>query len=283
MPSDDDNPLLAQLRAGQTTFVRQGRGSAVILAHGVGMATSFWSGQLAALSAHFNVVAYDLMGHGGSELPSEAVSLADYARQLITLMDDLGVASAHLVGHSMGALVVLETALRHPERVLSVTAMNAVYCRSAEQRSAVESRAKSLSRDDMPDAALERWFGNVNPSAHAGAASLVRHLLTSVDPAGYARTYRLFATSDDAHVGRLAGLESPALFITGECDPNSTPAMSRAMAAIAPLGAAAIIAGERHMMSLTSPMEVNQRLLEFLLTSDRARSSASTHLRGSEA
>jgi flavin reductase (DIM6/NTAB) family NADH-FMN oxidoreductase RutF len=59
-------------------------------------------------------------------------------------------------------------------------------------------------------------------------------------------------------------LEAPALFLTGEQDPNSSPAMSQAMAAIAPRGRALIIPDERHMMNLTSPERINAALLEFL-------------------
>ena len=91
----------------------------------------------------------------------------------------------------------------------------------------------------------------------------------AVDPVGYARTYRLFASSDDAHVGRLTQLTVPALFLTGECDPNSSPAMSFAMAATAPRGRAEIIANERHMMNVTEPARVNERLLAFLREATR--------------
>jgi hypothetical protein len=52
--------------------------------------------------------------------------------------------------------------------------------------------------------------------------------------------------------------------LTGEHDPNSSPAMSQAMADIAPQGRARVLDGQRHMMSLTAPAEVNRSLLEFL-------------------
>jgi pimeloyl-ACP methyl ester carboxylesterase len=52
--------------------------------------------------------------------------------------------------------------------------------------------------------------------------------------------------------------------MTGECDPNSSPAMSHSMAASAPQGRAEIIANERHMMNVTAPAIVNQRLVQFI-------------------
>ncbi|AXL53872.1 hydrolase [Paraburkholderia caffeinilytica] len=239
----------------------------VVLIHGVGMNQSVWSPQIGALSTRYQVIVYDMLGHGDSVLPSAAPTLDEYAAQLKLLLDAMRIERAHVVGHSMGALVALEFALTHPQRTLSVVALNAVYDRTPAQREAVMTRAATLGDaplDTGVDATLSRWFGDPVPGHLTQAAQAVRGLLLSVDPVGYARTYRLFASSDDAHVGRLASLAVPALFLTGECDPNSSPAMSRAMAAVAPFGRAEIIANERHMMNVTDPEGVNERLLGFL-------------------
>ena len=127
-------------------------------------------------------------------------------------------------------------------------------------------RAQSLEADGNPstnEGTIARWFGDPVPSELADQAEVVRGLLRCVDPVGYARTYRLFAESDEAHKERLKDLAIPALFMTGELDPNSTPAMSRAMADAAPQARCDIVPGVRHMMSLTAPDEVNARLRAF--------------------
>jgi flavin reductase (DIM6/NTAB) family NADH-FMN oxidoreductase RutF/pimeloyl-ACP methyl ester carboxylesterase len=252
---------------GVTTGLRAGAGAPVVLVHGVGMAAEIWQPQIAALSGGHEVIACDLLGHGGSSLPPEDPELADYAAQLLAVMDGLGLARAHVVGHSMGALVALELALLHPGRVLGVVALNAVYCRSPAQRRAVQARAAGLAAAGDPGATaatIARWFGDPVPAALAGAAETARRLLGSVDPVGYARTYGLFARADEAHRGRLPGLAVPALFLTGADDPNSTPAMSEAMAAAAPHGRCEIVAGERHMMALTADAEISRRIAGFL-------------------
>ncbi len=254
-----------------------GAGETVVLIHGVGMNQNVWSPQIDALTTHYRVIAYDMLGHGGSVLPAPVPTLGEYAAQLEALLDALQIGRAHIVGHSMGALISLEFALTHPSRTISVAALNAVYDRTPGQREAVMSRAATLGgmgdtpRDAGIDSTLARWFGEPVPAHLTSAAQAVRALLSGVDPIGYARTYRLFARSDDAHVGRLAGLAVPALFLTGECDANSSPAMSHAMAAAAPFGRAEILANERHMMSVTNPAQVNERLLEFLLGASEAR------------
>jgi (E)-2-((N-methylformamido)methylene)succinate hydrolase len=266
-----------------------GARASVVLIHGVGMNQSVWAPQVDSLTAAgYTVVAYDMLGHGASALPPVEPTLNDYAAQLERLLDGLGIERAHVAGHSMGALVALEFALTRAPRTLSVVALNAVYDRSPAQREAVMSRAATLGdsstdtagHDANPgtdatatagvDATLKRWFGDPVPAHLTQAAQAVRHLLLSVDPVGYARTYRLFACSDDVHVGRLTSLAVPALFLTGGCDLNSSPAMSRAMAAAAPSGRAEVLEGARHMMNVSHPADVNARLLAFFAATTQA-------------
>jgi flavin reductase (DIM6/NTAB) family NADH-FMN oxidoreductase RutF/pimeloyl-ACP methyl ester carboxylesterase len=252
---------------GITTGLRAGKGEAVILIHGVGMGAAVWGQQIELLAARYDVIAYDMLGHGGSSLPPPDPTLADYADQLLAVMRTLGLAQAHVVGHSMGALVAVEFALAHPDRVRSVVALNAVHGRSQEQRMAVQMRAARLSEGNDPkavDGTIARWFGDPVAAQWQEAAALARQLLTTVDPTGYRRAYTLFANADAAHRGRLQTLRMRALFMTGELDPNSTPEMSRAMAAAAPDGRAEIVPAERHMMALTAPREIGSRLMAFL-------------------
>jgi flavin reductase (DIM6/NTAB) family NADH-FMN oxidoreductase RutF/pimeloyl-ACP methyl ester carboxylesterase len=252
---------------GQTSFLRRGRGEVVVLIHGVGMAASIWEPQLVELSKKYSVVAYDLLGHGGSSLPSELPELAEYASQLLSLLDALNLDSVHVVGHSMGALVALEFALEYPGRVISVTALNAVYCRTPEHRSAIEQRVADFEVGSGLggwEGTLARWFDDQFKAKFPERVNQVRMLLSTVDFVGYTRAYKLFARSDRVHLGRLANLKVPSLFMTGEYDQNSNPAMSQAMAGEVCDGKVEIIKGERHMMSVTAPDEVNRRLLGFL-------------------
>jgi flavin reductase (DIM6/NTAB) family NADH-FMN oxidoreductase RutF/pimeloyl-ACP methyl ester carboxylesterase len=252
-----------------TRHLRDGArsGEAVVLIHGVGMNASVWAPQVRALSTAYDVIAYDMLGHGGTDLPPADARLADYVEQLLGLLDALGVERAHVIGHSMGALVALDFALTYPRRVRSVSALNAVYCRSEAQRDGVLRRVSALqsANDRAVDAeTIARWFGEPVPTALAEPAQATVELLRAVDPIGYARAYRVFATADEAHKGRLRDLTVPALFMTGELDPNSTPEMSRAMAREAPGGCCEIVPGARHMMALTASAEVNARLASFL-------------------
>ena len=248
-------------------YRRAGRGPAVVLIHGVGLQKAIWGLQIDALLVDHDVIAMDMPGHGASTRPPEGPRLADYADAVLALLDGLGVARAHVVGHSMGALVAVEFALAHPDRTAGVVAVNAVFCRTKEQRAAIAARVDELRDGErLPDwsGTLARWFGSPVPEHLRVAAEHTRMLLGDIDPVGYARTYRLFAEADAEHGGRLARLSVPALFVTGAEDPNSTPAMSEAMARLAPKGRHLVMPGTRHMLPLTHVDAFNGELRAFL-------------------
>ncbi|PJJ58223.1 pimeloyl-ACP methyl ester carboxylesterase [Mumia flava] len=100
-----------------------GEGEAVVLVHG-GFAAELLAGveQAEALGG-FRRVLYHRQGHGHSPRPEPIgpLTLEDQADDLIGLLDHLGIDAAHLVGHSLGALVALTTAAAHPDRVRSLT------------------------------------------------------------------------------------------------------------------------------------------------------------------
>ena len=252
---------------GDIAFLRAGSGTPVVLIHGVGMHAEIWAPQIAALRGHHDVIAMDMPGHGASLMPPEGATLDDYADAVVGLLNALGLAQVSLIGHSMGALVATQVALSHPASVTRLVAMNAVFRRPQAVKEAVRARAAELEAKGFSasiDPTLERWFGNPVPAHLAEVADIASRALRTVDAEGYRRTYWLFATSDEVFVDSLPTLAMPALFFTGEFDANSTPAMSQAMAALAPQGRAEVLADARHMMALTHPAAVNASLLAFL-------------------
>jgi pimeloyl-ACP methyl ester carboxylesterase len=247
-----------------TSWSRFGSGQTVVLLHGVGMNKSVWAPQVNNLHADFEVLVFDMWGHGESVLPDRKLKLEDYTEQLTSLLAELAIKSAHIVGHSMGALIAIDYALAHSCQ--SVSALNAVFMRTPEQSAAVRSRAAQLSAGGVGvnlEETLQRWFGAPSELQHVDAANLARELLLAVKPQGYAKAYEVFASSDSVHANRLGELDVPSLFFTADGDPNSTPDMSQAMADLAPNGTAKVLAGNRHMMTLTAPELVSESLRTF--------------------
>lgn len=254
------------ITASGTAWSRFGSGQNVVLLHGVGMNKNVWAPQVNDLCADFDVLVFDMWGHGDSALPNHKLGLQDYTDQLTALLNELGIESAHIVGHSMGALIALDFTLTSSSQCKSVSALNAVFMRTSEQGAAVSKRATELSAGGVSvnlEETLERWFGAPSEREHVDAANLARELLLAVNSEGYAMAYEVFASSDSVHASRLVELKVASLFFTADGDPNSTPAMSMAMADLAPNGSVKVLDGHRHMMTLTAPEQVNESLRTF--------------------
>ena len=101
-------------------YVGQGTGEPVLLIHGVGLNKEMWGGQIVGLATDYKVIAYDMLGHGQSQLPAADTPLEGYAAQLAELLDHLQIAQATVIGFSMGGFVARVLTLMAPERVTGV-------------------------------------------------------------------------------------------------------------------------------------------------------------------
>jgi (E)-2-((N-methylformamido)methylene)succinate hydrolase len=245
------------------TYVDVGHGEPVVLVHGVGLRLEAWAPQIESLAETHRVVAVDLPGHGTSAPIGRASGLAEFVDWFTTTLDDLGLDSVNVAGHSMGALVAGACAVTAPQRVRRVALLSAVHRRDPAAASAVKARAAEIAAGKAdPIAPLTRWFGDECVASEP--YQLVREWLTEVDIDAYATAYGAFAEGDDLYADRWPDVACPALLLTGELDPNSTPQMSHDLAAAALDGEACIIAGHRHMVNMTAPDEVTAALRHWL-------------------
>jgi 2-hydroxy-6-oxonona-2,4-dienedioate hydrolase len=101
----------------RTRVLRAGAGPDLVLLHGTGGHLEAYARDIAGLAAHFRVTAYDMVGHGWSDLPDRPYTIDVLSGHLIGLLDALGIESAHLSGESLGGWVAAWTAAHSPGRV----------------------------------------------------------------------------------------------------------------------------------------------------------------------
>src|SRR3972149_4535268 len=145
-----------------TYYEEQGSGPAVLLIHGHAADPRPWERQAPGLArAGYRALCYDVRGHGRSSIPLTGYTWEDYSADLKALLDQLAVASAHLVGLSMGGGIALQFALEHPRRVLSLVLVDSAlpgFGYSEEMESAIEELRDAV-RLEGPRQAFERiWL-----------------------------------------------------------------------------------------------------------------------------
>ena len=244
-------------------YHEQGTGEPLVFLHGVGMCFHAWEPQIAFFAKTHRVIALNMPGHGGSTPLPTGADLRDFVRWFGEILDALDLEAVNLAGHSMGALIAGGFAITSPERVRRVALLNSVHRRTPEARKAVEERALRIAKGEMDvQGPLKRWFGQ--SEAEQSARRRVREWLEALDPQGYAVTYSAFSKGDDVFADQWEQVTCPALFLTGEDDPNSTESMSREMASAAVNGTACVIRKHKHMVNLTAPDQVNAVMAEWL-------------------
>ena len=248
--------------------------SPLIFIHGVGMRGDVWSPQVEYFSNDYQVITYDFLGHGESHLPPEEPVLDDYVEQLNNLLKHLNLSLISLVGHSMGALISVAFALKHPDKVKALVPINIAFNRSEEAQKGVLNRANQILQTNKIlniEQTLERWFKNKTSADDLKKIDKIRNWLANTSPQGYGRTYRLFALSDKVFLNKLSRLRPPVLYLTGDEDPNSTPDMSQQMAEETPNGSSNSLTSEAHMMSYIAANKVNPIIEQFFMEAKKEK------------
>ena len=249
-----------------TAYSIKGSGENIVLIHGVGLNQDMWGGQSVTLSANYQVICYDMLGHGQSKQPSDTACLKDYALQLKELLDQLNIEKTSIVGFSMGGLVARAFALHFPQYLESLVILNSVFNRTEEQRTGIQARTKEVAIKGPSanvDAAIKRWFSEEYAASSSAQINEVRNTVRNNDHLGYLTTYRLFASEDNYLADQISNIKVPTLVMTGELDPGSTPQMAHDMGNLIEHAQIVVLADQRHMMPMESPKLVNEKLLKF--------------------
>lgn len=249
--------------AGAPAFVATGGAAfdaakpTMVLVHGAGLDHSVWALQTRYLAHHGrNALAVDLPGHGRSG-GAPLASIAAMADWIAALLDALGVADAALVGHSMGSLVALESAHRHPTRVRALGLIGTTGKMPVHPDLLAAAAANSFDAIAM----LSRWGHGARAALGdckapgmwmtGGAERVLERAVPGVLHADLAACHA-YATGAEA----AAAITCPTVIVQGRLD-----AMTPLRAATALAGAIAgakltVLEGAAHMLLAERPDEV---------------------------
>ena len=260
--ADDGEPvrLFLDLPVGRIRYAeRPGDGIPVLLVHGFGGDLDNWLFNIDALAEAGSVVALDLPGHGQSVKSVAAPSLTTMTDTVIGLMDSLGVARAHLVGHSMGGLIAGRVAIDRPDRVASLTLVASAGLGEEINGAYLDGFVSASSRRDLKPALAHLFAdqGLVNRSMVEdvlkykrldGVGAFLEALRDTLFPGGRQAT----RIADD-----LAGIACPCHVIWGAEDAIIPAAHARAVEG------ATVIDGAGHMVQMERAAEVNRLIVSW--------------------
>ncbi|WP_371225402.1 alpha/beta fold hydrolase [Roseovarius sp. 2305UL8-3] len=252
-----------------TSYERTGpqNASSVVLIHGLGLNREVWQWMVPALSDAYDVITYNLYGHGQSGVPPERPSLSLFSEQLVSLMAALDVPDAVIIGFSLGGMICRRFAMDHPELARALVILNSPHRRTPEAQAAILTRvdqAESQGPHATVEAALERWFTDEYRARNPDMMALVRHWVLANDPKIYPTIYRVLADGIDEITNPDIRLSLPTLAITADQDYGNGPEMTKAIAEGVDGGTALILPGLRHMALAEDPDAVNTPVRAFL-------------------
>jgi 3-oxoadipate enol-lactonase len=242
-----------------------GDGPVVVLIHGHPFNRGMWAPQLAALRDRFRVIVPDLRGYGDSPVTPGTVTMAQLAADVSHLLDRKAIATAALVGLSMGGLVVMELAAAQPDRWRAYAFVATTAARSTpEERAARLASARTLDEQGMRPVAQEMAARLFGPDAAPELTAAIMAMMLATNPAGAAAAVRGRAERPD-YQPILTTLRAPALVCTGDHDSYSTAEITRELAGCLPDPEVVLLEGIGHLPNLEQPDAFNEHLLSFLI------------------
>ncbi len=250
----------------ETAYTLQGQGkTTLVLIHGLGLTRQSTWGDIAPVLAHrFQVLSYDLPGHGESPLPESPPTLFSLTEQLKNLLDQLHIEKAVLVGFSLGGMINRSFALRYPERVQGLVVLNSPHERGEEQQKFAEEQVDIGAPADMIERILQRWFSAEFLENQKDKVDKIRKIVLANDTQNYIAHRRVLVHGVKELIRPQPPIAVPSLMMTGENDSGSTPEMSRAIAAEMPNGEVSIAPDLKHFGLLEQPEIFTAAIEKFL-------------------
>lgn len=256
-----------------------GRGrTPVVMIQGLGADRTGWMMQRLAFSPRHRTILLDNRGAGSSDKPAGPYSLLDMADDVIAVMDDAEVRSAHIVGASMGGAIAQILAVRYPERVSSLT-LACTACRNHEWRRELllswTELASTQGMRALGQSAMRWMVGPRSLRRYAPALGLMAPLLLGAPTHGFiAQVQAILALEDGDIPDQLESITVPTLVVVGNQDILTPRGDSEEIAERIPGAELAVIAGAAHGLMVEHASTFNRVIADFVNRVESGRTAA---------
>ena len=258
-------------------YRREGRvaGQPLLFLNSLGSDLRIWDGVVAHFAGRYEIIRYDKRGHGLSDAPPGPYQLGDHTADLTGLLDHLGLAKAVLVGNSVGGMIALDFAIRHPGRAEAL-----ILCDTAAKIGTADywneriTAVRSGGLAPLAEAILSRWFSPAFAAEQPAAYRGYYNMLTRTPQEGYAATCEAIRDADlREQVGQIQGQSGPqsgppTLVLCGAEDGATPPELVQGLAEglrrVGTRSRFALIAGAGHIPSIEQPAAMAALIHTFL-------------------
>lgn len=249
----------------RSAFSVEGEGPPLILIHGIGASRHTWDGLVAGVRHAFRVIHYDLRGHGKSPTPPVPYTLDDLVADLEALRAELGLAKAHIMGHSLGGMIGPAYARQYPQHVASLGLLSTAAFRTEEDSSKVKAvvaamRAKGIA--PVLETLKERWFTPEFAARRPDVIERRMQQVTGMSADVFLAVFDIYAETEMAPW--LHEVKVPTLVLTGEHDGGCPPRLNQRIAEAMPAAELVVMPGLRHAILLEAADRVAVPVLQFL-------------------
>ncbi len=270
---DSPERIAGTLRAdgGPLYYEVAGRGHPLVLIHAGVADHRMWDGQFELYAQHYRVVRYDTRGFGRSTV-AEGHTFSN-RRDLLELMNHLGIESAYVTGVSRGGQIAVDFTLEHPDKVDALIAVSSGLSgddyQPTPEEAAVFARMDELWNKKeyaaLADLEVRQWVDGPGQPADRVDPRIrekVRRMI--VDNYTANQTEGTPVPLDPPAAGRLAEIKVPTLVIAGALDGPDVLQAADKLARGVRGARKVVIPGTAHLPSMERPQEFNRIVLEFL-------------------
>lgn len=237
-------------------------GPCLMFSNSLGTNLEMWRTQMSTFEPHFAVLRYDMRGHRSSSVPSGPYTIATLGRDVLRLLDVLGLQKIAFCGLSVGGAIGQWLAANAPHRLRCV-----VLCNTAAKIGSYDGWNDRISRiriggiGSIADAVIEKWFTDSFRESHPDVVASFRKILVATNPQGYIACCEAIRDMDQRNL--VKEIQIPTLIVAGEFDSATSVAQAEALKQWVDQSALRVVPGS-HISNVEAASEFNSVLLEFL-------------------
>ena len=264
----------------------KGEGDPVLLVHGFSDRKEHWRGQFDNLSKYFKIIRFDNRGAGKSDRPDMKYTMDIFADDINELLNYLGLEKVHIIGHSLGGMIVQNFVIKYPNKVNKVMLINTIAGMTPPgispdqgiemyRKNAIEG-IKAIEKDPLGKFLLgaknsysrEFWKQmNLDPKKKFHGIWSVEDLLDekmSYGPTEEDINHQAEALKTHNVYEKLHKVKNEVLIIAAEKDKSCPKLMNEKIHELLPNSKFIVIEKAAHQSILEYPYKINQHIIDFL-------------------